>query len=657
MRIIRRTVPGLLLSLALLAGLWPGSARGGEDSAGGAEIPDSLAAADSLADAFEIPPSPGVHPVFKSETRSTDTRMGLKNSLALSMGFPSSWILSSRLHFDRELSRTTNRTSTKRGFTVSSSKRILGRIPVSFSASRKRNLQEQNPGESNYRLDEWDLSTLTASSSGGLQFADWLGMNTSLSSGASTNENRNNQGMNRTTFNGNSNLALRMDLKPLEKLKIVSGVTGGVVNGTGTLLDLQDRVQSRNDSIQLKVNYAPGPKLKLSISGGMLGEMSQRLDFQRDIFNVVLPESIPIKEETYQDSWGGRLDFDLKPGKFLNLSLALSTRSSMKRVTNTTDKDKDNRADGLKLSALLRVLPGQTLDMVYKEDHSEDRSFISDRTTMKREVRFLLSQTLNPGFKLSAEAYFFLNQDFYKNSIKNPLDRDQFKNRYTFTVSGRPISWLKADNTLTYQHQRDIMIRAIKSISNKERTTLAWRSNLEYTFFRHYRLKQMLEVKASKEDFVFTQNLNSLNRESTLLSTATIPLFGAITLNLAHEFKLRQLGSFLPDPDVPGHPETFFRSERKKRELFRFGFSYILFPSLKLSCKEELGREVSYEYADASQELTPYGNLDLGILYNRDFGGGGKVRLELVHKAKFGRFVRKNQRSLWIPSLSIEYNF
>jgi hypothetical protein len=598
----------------------------------------------------------GIHPKFKSDTRSSDLRMDISNSLDLSVSYPNTWNITGQLFYDRGLPRELKRETTEKGLSVSSSKRMIGLIPLSLSARRNRKLQEQNKGESTYRLDEWDTSSLSAQTSAGWKVNDWLGFNGNLSASANQSNSQNNRGLKRNTSDGLRNYVARVDITPHESMKLSTGYSGSRGLGSGELLDLRDQLETRRDSLNLRSTIKRGTALTLKFSGGTLESSSERLDFQRDQFNVVLPDSIPIKERTLNKDWGGNIDLDWKPAGFLDVALGFSYREGQRRVTGNEEQDKDKQSEDYNIRVGLRPWKSQVIDISYKDGESFTGQYTSDKTSRLREAQFSSKQEFSKTLKLTLDAYFFLSQDFYANSNKNPQDRDQLKNRFTVKVKGKPFSWLTAENSLAYFLNRDIMIRSSKSISNKDKTTLTWNSKLDYTFYTRFKITQNMEVKVSKDDFVFTEEQNVLDRESTLITTSSVPLYGSIRLDLGHEFKLRQLGSFLPDPPPDG-PETFFLSKRVKKENFRIGISKTFLKYLKFSIKETLGREVTYYYSDGDEEKVPFGSLDTGLAYNREFGRAGTLRIDLQHQAKFGKFVREKQRSIWIPTLSIEYNF
>jgi len=631
-------------------------------------LPDSLRGvpSDSLGRGEEggppdepgLPPtSPGVHPKFQSDTRSSDLRTDISNSLDLSLVYPNTWSLNGQIFYDRGLPRELKRETTEKGLSISSSKRIAERFPLSLSARRNRKLQEQNKGTSSYRQDRWESSSLSAQTSGGWKINSWLGVNGNLSATANQNDTESNRGLRKSTSDGARDYATHMDIEPGELLSLSTGYSGSRGLGSGELLDLRDQLETRRDSVNFRSELKRGKVLSLKFSGGRLENSSERLDFKRDEFNVVLPDSIPIKQKTLDRDWGGNIDLDWTPSDKLNLSMGFVYRQGQRRVTGSRDQDRDDNSEDYTLRLSLRPWESQSVDLTYKDGLDRADQYTSDKTSRKREAQLSSTQNFSSTFKLGLDAYFFLAQDYYANAVKNPLDRDQFKNRFTVTVEGKPFGWLSAENSLAYFLNRDIMIRSSKSISNKDKTTLTWNSKLDYTFFKRFKVSQNMEVKASKDDFVFTPGQNVLSRESTLITTSSLPLYGSIRLDFGHEFKLRQLGSFLPDTSAPGSPETFFLSKRVKTEDFRIGFSKTLLQYLKLSLTEALGREVTYYYTDGREEKVPYGSLSAGLQVHRSFGRAGSLQIDLQHEAKFGKFVRENQRSIWIPTLSIGYNF
>ena len=250
-----------------------------------------------------------------------------------------------------------------------------------------------------------------------------------------------------------------------------------------------------------------------------------------------------------------------------------------------------------------------------------------------------------------------LSQDFYADKIKNPQDRDQAQTRLSATVEGRPVGWIKAINTIQWYETRDILIQPSRSAGSKDRNTLSWRTKLSYEFLKRYSVNQSYEISVTEEDFIFTKDKNALDREYVLITSSSVPLRGRVALDFKHEFRLREQGAYLPDPAEPGNPKTFFKESRQKKEILTLGLSYAFREYLRISCEDELGREVNYDYADHTEDLSSFGTLRFTVRFNRNLGKTGRLAFDLVHQARFGRFVRENQRSLWLPTLSIEYTF
>ena len=78
---------------------------------------------------------------------------------------------------------------------------------------------------------------------------------------------------------------------------------------------------------------------------------------------------------------------------------------------------------------------------------------------------------------------------------------------------------------------------------------------------------------------------------------------------------------------------------------------------LRITCEEEIGRDVDFDYRELLQKISTYGTLNFGLSFTQKFGAGGNIDAKLAHRARFGNFVRENQRSLWLPTLSIGYTF
>ncbi|MBN2169856.1 MAG: hypothetical protein JW819_00885 [Candidatus Krumholzibacteriota bacterium] len=670
-----------LLAALLLAGLLPAAPRAGEpDPVDGADstdvdFPDLAFATDADADsaaaaaaadtsatgdqAFQFPTtSTGVRPTFRNQTRALDTRVDVSNEASVSIAFPNTWTLGAKVTYDRQIPRELKREAWEKSLQITTSKLLMGKVPLSLAANRREDIREQNRGEATYRRDESETSNLSMTSRGGYRFNDWLSGNMSANVGATSTASRSNKGVNRDATNTNRRLAAHLDLDPGGNLKITTGYAGTADRGTGQLLTVTDDVMSTSDSLQVRASWNWNRKLDLTVQGGRLEQVSERLDFKRDNFNMVLFDSIPFKEETRERKVGGNLDLGFTPWESVDLSASFSYQEDEKRVPSALNKDRDSQEQRVDLSARLKPWRGQSLSLSYKEGVTEsDDVTAPGRRQIKQELSCQTSQELGGTLEFRGDAYFLLNQDFYADKARNPQDRDQAQTRLSATVEGRPASWIKAINTIQWYETRDLLIQPRRSAGSKDRNTLSWRTKLSYEFLKRYTVNQSYEISVTEEDFFFTKDKNALNREYVLITSSSVPLRGRVALDFKHEFRLREQGAYLPDPMEPGSPKTFFKESRQKKEILTLGLSYSFREYLRISCEDELGREVNYDYADGSEDLSSFGTLRFTVRFNRNLGKTGRLAFDLVHQARFGRFVRENQRSLWLPTLSIEYTF
>nr|MBC8366792.1 hypothetical protein [bacterium] len=213
---------------SLMQRLPPGEFPMIPDSLQNGAMPDSLErGADEDGEESGLPDIPGgslgVHPKFRHDTRSTDRRMDISNSLDFSVSYPTTWNLSGQIFYDRGLPRELKRETTEKGLSISSSKRLSRRFPLSLNARRNRKLQEQNIGEENYRRDEWDSSSLSAQTSGGWDITDWLGVNGNVNASANQSNTENNKGLRKATADGARDFAARLDLNPAAALSFTTG--------------------------------------------------------------------------------------------------------------------------------------------------------------------------------------------------------------------------------------------------------------------------------------------------------------------------------------------------------------------------------------------------------------------------------------------------
>jgi len=680
---LRRLIPILLLAGLLPAGVGMSHAEGGDGS--GAVSTDSLrtlimeakaasgdtitvAEADSILALANLPDptededprdqnpteSRGIHPAFKSETKVLDKRVDLTNDMSFRDAYPSTWAVGGRIYYNRSLPRELTRESLDTGFSMNTGKQLLGKLPLSLNADRSFKREEQNKGEANYRLAETSSDRMTLNLGGGRQFTSWLGANMKTTAGASEQNNQGNQGLTRTAHTINRALAGHVDLTPIEGFKLVAGYSGSLVDTDSRLNKLRGDIRSSQDSLQLKVEYRKGTKLTLSLQGGRLEKLSESLDFERNVHNFVDDSTKVVFDETRELGVGGRFNMELKPWKALELSGNFSTSQDSRHMKVTEGRDKDTERTALELKSRLRPWGGQVTDVSYKDQETRTDDYSADKTIIAKEFFVKTVQDLSETFQVSGEAFFSLSQNLYADGKQ---DRDKYQTRLSGTVAGAPTPWLLANSTVQWFEDHDLLIPAANSVASKDKNTLSWKSELNYTFFGKYELMQRYGVSATEEDFYFTADKNALNTEYTLVTASMVPLGGKIVLDFEHEFRRRESGSFLPDETHPDRPKTFYRDSRKKTENLKLGLSYGYREYLSVSCRPHIGRDVNYSYQTGKTKVSPFGTLEFSVKFNRKLGDTGNLAASLNHRSRFGSFVRENQKSLWLPTLSIGYTF
>ncbi len=622
---------------------------------------------DPDADSPDIPTeSLGIHPSFRSETRTIDTRVDITNSLTMNVAYPSTWVVGGEIHFNRSLPRELTRESVDTGFSLNTGRRLRGQFPLNLNASRSFTEDEQNKGMNNYRNDINEVDRLNFSISGGKRLQPWLSVNASTGAGAGQLKNISNQGVDRATHDLNRTLATHLDLEPLTGLKLVLGYSGSGVDADArmsfqtmvdtvlTFTEISGNIQTRQDSLQLRLDYDRGTTFKFRFTGGQMDRKAETLDFKRNQYGLVDDSTKVEIDEILEMAVGAKVDLEFRPASFVELKSSYSTGTEEKRVKIADSRDRE--ADKTAVQMQLKLMPwhGLVTDFSYKGNENHTVDYSADKVQSAKEFFVKGVQKLNESFKLSGEAYFRLAQFVYSDGS---LDRDQAQNRFTGTVAGVPTPWLKASSTVGWFETRDLQIPAAKSISSKDKNTLSWEGDLDFTFFEDYVVTQRYSVSVTEEDFFFTKDKNALNTEYTLITHSKVPLGGRLNLDFEHEFRMRETGRYLPDPLTPGNPKTFFQDSRTKVEKLRLGMSYGYRSYLNVAVRPELGRDVKYNFGSKTSTLSPYGTLEFAIKFTQALGVSGMLDLNLLHRSKFGNFVRESQRSLWLPTLTVSYTF
>ncbi len=587
-----------------------------------------------------------------------DSRVDVSNEMRLSTGFPSTWAVGGRIYYDRTLPRELSREGVRTGFSLDTSRRLLGAIPLALSAERSYQLDEQNKGQPTYRRDIGEMDRVGVVASGARRLTPWLAANMNTAAGASASVASNNQSLDRTSEDLSQQLGGHLDLAPGRGLAVTAGYSGTSVLSAAELNQEQRNIRSTQDSLQLRTEYKPNKRISIGIVGGRLERVAESLDFVRNEYNLVEDSTKLDVVKTRDTGVGGRASLEFAPWDRLNINASLRAQRDERRVAGEflayTTKDKDGEQGELQLQSKIKPWRGLIADVGYKKSEIRSADFTADKRQLNQEFSVKGTQELNRGFKLSGEAFFLLTQELY---VDGKQDRDKAQTRLSGTVSGQAAPWLKASSTLQWFQNQDVLIPSANSVASKDKNSLSWKGDLDYTFRSRYKVSQRCEVSVTEEDFYFTPDKNSLSRDYLLLTSSLIPIAGKMSLDFAHEFRKRESGNYLPDPSDPRGPKVFYRDSRTKTEILRLGMSYAFRDYLRITCDEEIGRDVDFDYRELLQQISTYGTLNFGLSFNQKFGSGGSIDAKLAHRARFGSFVRENQRSLWLPTLSIGYTF
>ncbi|MCP4547577.1 MAG: hypothetical protein GY835_14050 [bacterium] len=606
---------------------------------------------------FEIPlSSSGVHPSFSTASTSQDRFFNRKDMLSLSVAWPNSWIVGASISYDETTPRDYGREMVKSSTSLNTSMKLWGIFPTNLSVGNSYT-DMKSTSVTSTKTNYTETSNVNMAIRGAKDLSGWLSVNGSANLGANTKDYNNSDGVTNQNEGGVRNLVGHLNLDLKENLKVVTGYRSDVILGKGELLGVSSDLESRIDSMRLEVNYNLGAKLAVSMSGGQQSQVIETLDFFRNQYGTIEDSTDIAMQEMISDDWGGDVNVTWSPSPKFKITTRGSVKTHRKRVANRDVLSKDTDTYLINVSSDVKPWRNAEVKINYEQTRNLSVDVSADTEKYNRKMNVRGSQKLSDTFSMSFVGTFLLNQDFYANTERNPQDRDKMQTSYAFDVKGRIASWLTATNEIKWNENRDIFILASRSSSNKDKRTLSWRGRLDYNFLEKYLVKQQCIVSVDEDDFIFTEDRNALDREFTLFTESTLPIYKSVKLLFDHEFRLREMGSYKPDTTVVGSPKTFFRSSRKKTEKLTLGVVYSYRSYLMVTCEEEVGREIDYSYIDHTQKSKIFGNLEFEIAFNRSLGSSGSISAKLRQKLRFGKYVPDNQRSLWFPSLNISYTF
>jgi hypothetical protein len=641
-----------LAILLILAGVCLASEP---DDSTGVETSDStlVEAADSLGAADRIEETPdddrgdrsgkrkaeetswfwNTHPKYevgiskKKDVTNWDTKIGLKKKLSDRV----SLTLNASLH-TRENS-TLNRSDSNDGTSANLKYRLNEAISFNLTYNAKVNAYRfgLEGGEPQDRKKKEDI---TISSQLSKTLADGVDLTVKTTAGATEN-----------SYASVSNKGNRQDLTASISYA-PSETFSASVNYTGKRLNLDSSIDSSGVTVFTSKDLTFSQNLNLAISYDVVPGLGLRFNSARSDHEKQHPETVSKQQET-ENRTSRRASVSSSFRFYERLTWDVSVDFSDSETQFAVQDGKNNASQSSALSASAKLLPWRaaTVNLAGEREISRSEYTTDDSgRDLHKFITFKLTQGLGERADMSLNASTDMISVFYDDKEANPKDRDRVSNRVGMDFNFKPRSKISTRVGGEFSEDRTVYIKSESSANN--RTTRKYRVSGSYnvTTYRSIGVAQNYDISAVYTYYHFGESKNTLVRNSNLQTRFTVPVTRAVKLNMSHNYKFQDQGSYSEE----GNRRLYSRAEESESHVFNIGLNYKVFDGLKVVVRQSYYIQRSWEFDRGEKELDfEVTSTDIvgKMEFNYTIGEKTRVSLSVEQNRKEGTRVNEDFKS------------
>jgi hypothetical protein len=409
------------------------------------------------------------------------------------------------------------------------------------------------------------------------------------------------------------------------------------VDSSGTsVFTSRDRTFSQDLGVSVKYDMLPG--VKISVDASQADNEKQNPDPGR-------------KQQETENRTSRRVglttSFDLVSWATWSVNANLSESRAQFLLQN--NRDNFIRNSHLKGSLKLKPWRGATVNLggTREETKSEYQNPDTGRDVHK-SISFKISQDLGPKADIDLTALTDIVSVFYVDKEENPKDRDRLNSRISVNFDYRPSSRIKTRLGGEYSEDHTLYVLAERSASNRENRRYRLSGEYDLKTFYNTTLTQNYDISAVYAFYQYTEENNTLVRNSNVRTRYSIPLTSNINLNLNHNYQFQDQGKY-SKKDGKG---LYARSSEKETHSLGIVCKYTPIKHIDMVVRQTYRIQSNWSYNRGEKSLdyeTVTSDISGRIKFSYNIGERTKFSLLLEQNRKEGSNVSqafKNYRNI-----------
>jgi hypothetical protein len=438
-------------------------------------------------------------------------------------------------------------------------------------------------------------------------------------------------------------MSMGLNFNPMDNLR-----TSVSYNAKRLLLDSQ--VDSSGTSVFSSNDRTFSQDLGFSVKYDVLPGVKMNVDASQTASEKQNPDPVRKRQETENRTSrraGVTTSFDLV--SWADWSISGDVSESSARFLLTSDRDNLIKNSSVKVSAKVTPWRGATVNMggTLENTRSEYRNPETGRDVHK-SVSLRISQSLGPKADIDFVTLSDLASMFYDDKEENPKDRDRLNNRASMNLSYRPASNIKTGLGAEYSDDETRYVSSERSASNRTNRRYRLTGDYEITTFRKITISQDYDISALYAFYQFTEENNTLVRNSNVRTQFRIPLTAHVDINLNHNYQFQDQGKY----SERGGQGFYARSSEKQTHIMGLVCRYVPVRSVSVIVRETYRLQSNYSYVKNEKRLdyeVATSDISGRVSFDYDVGERTRFSLKLEQNLKEGSSVNeafKNYRNI-----------
>jgi hypothetical protein len=353
-----------------------------------------------------------------------------------------------------------------------------------------------------------------------------------------------------------------------------------------------------------------------------------------------------------------RLSAVTNPNGRLQVVLGAEHSELSSRFATAAKRNSDTVTDGVRAqlvynareNAAVRVILDKA-EVLHDLGPNSLGTYTDERKTVRTVFSYRATETLNLQLGLATT----LLQNFYKDFDFNPRDRDQLDQSVDLRIASRPFPKLTAQIDLAARQTDLVNISGTLSQNNRQEISYDFRPELTYKITERIELRQRYGLNIEFTDYVFTEDLNFLDRNFTFSNNLRVQLTTRLSTVFDYSLLLHDRGSYLPP--APGAERLLTIEQEDRRDYVNIKFRYALTPNLAVLGGHDFTTRQSTTPGRPRSAPFEEGGMELGAEGHYNWAARRNLRFRVLKVERFGRLTSEAQRDYWIVDSALNFGF